>query len=602
MPDISKLSVAEKKKDAMEVDQEGHQRPQSGILKSQINQLPAEEKKPDSQVTGGQGQPVPDKQKDWKEHRRTGDAYRFSGEGDDKRILPKNTPIEMDKPLPADVAMLIPRAVATQEEAEEAERAAMAAIRSVARLPDVGQDDRAAVRPEDATPENLEKTIADLTRKLSNMPEWSGNLLDPRRSAELVAARWGGRAQYDKPEPPVTEAGMRSATQEERAYALSELETVVGFHKKHLCSAKGDVGVGAVAPILAFAPTQLRESRLFFPLNGKEVFNSVVRDGRVDWVGDRSVLAENLRRDAPSEVRYGRAVVPAKTTMAEYIPGYDTKTAPSPAARQTAEMLMKCMAADFDGMTINSKKPSEVFDPLRMKTEGRWLGNWLSADQCIWFLKELGGIENAAKTWNFFNPIIKTFPVGQVDVLLMVMYTESDEMVKEHTRLIAVRQTRIGRDLSYQKARQMYTEQGAIGGPLLWELRWEEVPPVGYIMMKFSDFRKAVQIQRIKRNGKAMIELLIARPDEYHNIGDGREDEGLVQITASIRPEAQVSPSWYIKDRMRNYAGRFVVVMDAVYLTRRKTIAVREEIQVGAWKAAYFHDVHPAVPSRLGLW
>ena len=43
-------------------------------------------------------------------------------QGDDKRLLPTNTPIDMEKPLPAEAAILIPRAVATQAEAEEAER------------------------------------------------------------------------------------------------------------------------------------------------------------------------------------------------------------------------------------------------------------------------------------------------------------------------------------------------------------------------------------------------------------------------------------------------------------------------------------------------
>lgn len=58
----------------------------------------------------------------------------FSGEGDNESLLPKNTPINMEKPLPAEAAILIPRAVATQEEAEEAERTAMEAIRGDARM------------------------------------------------------------------------------------------------------------------------------------------------------------------------------------------------------------------------------------------------------------------------------------------------------------------------------------------------------------------------------------------------------------------------------------------------------------------------------------
>ena len=121
--------------------------------------------------------------------------------------------------MPAEVALLIPRGVATQAEAEEAEKAAMEAIRGDARLPDIGQEDRETVDPHTVTTEDLTASIDALTRKLSDMPEWSGNLLDAAKSAELVAARWGGKASYDKPEAPLTEAGMKSASLEDRAYA-----------------------------------------------------------------------------------------------------------------------------------------------------------------------------------------------------------------------------------------------------------------------------------------------------------------------------------------------------------------------------------------------
>ena len=66
----------------------------------------------------------------FEEYRKNAPDYEYSGEGDDRRILPKNTPIDMEKSLPAEVALLIPRAVATQKEAEEAERAALEAIRA----------------------------------------------------------------------------------------------------------------------------------------------------------------------------------------------------------------------------------------------------------------------------------------------------------------------------------------------------------------------------------------------------------------------------------------------------------------------------------------
>ena len=82
--------------------------------------------------------------------------------------------------MPAEVALLIPRAVATQEEAEEAERTAMEAIRGDYGLCDVGQEDREKVDPHTVTDEDLAASVDALTRRLSDMPEWSGNLIDPQ--------------------------------------------------------------------------------------------------------------------------------------------------------------------------------------------------------------------------------------------------------------------------------------------------------------------------------------------------------------------------------------------------------------------------------------
>ena len=175
-------------------------------------------------------------------------------------------------------------------------------------------------------------------------------------------------------------------------------------------------------------------------------------------------------------------------------------------------------------------------------------------------------------------------------------------------RLVAVRYTRIGRDMSYSAVRQRYTQEDAPGGSLMYEMHWNELPIVGYVVMKFSDFRKAVQLQKVRRNGKAMIEILITRPDVYETIGDGRQDEGLIPLVGTMAPNAEVSPSWYVRDRLRNYSGRYVVVIvdlrvhwslvGPVFLTRRKTLAVRNEIHMGAWKAAHMYDDYTIVYHR----
>ena len=85
-----------------------------------------------------------------------------------------------------------------------------------------------------------------------------------------------------------------------------------------------------------------------------------------------------------------------------------------------------------------------------LKEAGREAGNWVKSDQAIWFLKEISGMENAEMSWKFFIP---TLTVGQVEAMLMVMYDGDGVLLKESSRLVAVRHTRIGRDMSYSAVR-----------------------------------------------------------------------------------------------------------------------------------------------------
>ena len=138
-----------------------------------------------------------------------------------------------------------------------------------------------------------------------------------------------------------------------------------------------------------------------------------------------------------------------------------------------------------------------------LKETGPEAGNWVNVDQAVWFLRKITGMENAEMSWKFFIPVIKAFPIGQVEVMLMLMYDENGILLKEYTRLVAVRFTRIGRDLSFSSVRQRYTQEDAPGGSLMYEMHWGEIPMVGYVVMKFLDFRKVVQLQKVRRNGKA---------------------------------------------------------------------------------------------------
>ena len=280
----------------------------------------------------------------------------------------------MEKPLPAEVAILIPRAVAMQAEAEEAERSAMEAIRGDARLPNVGQEDRAAADPQQVTTGDLAASdIEQLAR---------------------VAARWGGKASYDKPEAPLTEAGMKSASLEDRAYALTQLNRVVNFHKKYLCFGRGAPSVGPSAPINPFAPGQVDESRGFRTSENprKMTYNLVVSDGKRDYLADRLEISQEMRASGlvPPEARTCQIVVPTKSRMGEYVPGYEPGVVATIAGRETGQAMMKMLTSDFDGLVINSKRASDLFEDRVLKETGQ-PGNWVNIDQVVWFLKEIVG-------------------------------------------------------------------------------------------------------------------------------------------------------------------------------------------------------------------
>ena len=55
-------------------------------------------------------------------------------------------------------------------------------------------------------------------------------------------------------------------------------------------------------------------------------------------------------------------MVPTKSRMGEYVPGYDQAVAATTAGREAAQALMKLLTCEFDDMVINSKRVSELFE------------------------------------------------------------------------------------------------------------------------------------------------------------------------------------------------------------------------------------------------
>ena len=65
--------------------------------------------------------------------------------------------------------------------------------------------------------------------------------------------------------------------------------------------------------------------------------------------------------------------------VSEYVPNYE-ETAATVAGREAAQELMKLLSCDFEGLVINSKRVSELFEEKVLKETGRESGNWVSSD------------------------------------------------------------------------------------------------------------------------------------------------------------------------------------------------------------------------------
>ena len=66
----------------------------------------------------------------------------------------------------------------------------------------------------------------------------------------------------------------------------------------------------------------------------------------------------------------------------------------------------------------------------------------------------------------------------------MAMYDEAGVLLTDHTSLVAVNADRTGHELS---GRPTWVHRG---GSLMCEMHWDELPMVGYVVMKFQDFTR----------------------------------------------------------------------------------------------------------------
>ena len=129
--------------------------------------------------------------------------------------------------------------------------------------------------------------------------------------------------------------------------------------------------VSAAAPSGPFAPDQLDDSRKFRPSEAasKMTYNLVILDGKKDYLADRREINPELRETGVIPDK-AITVVPSKTRLGEYLPNYE-ETVGTVAGREAAKELMRLLSCDFDGLVINSKRVSELFEERVLKETGR---------------------------------------------------------------------------------------------------------------------------------------------------------------------------------------------------------------------------------------
>ena len=182
-----------------------------------------------------------------------------------------------------------------------------------------------------------------------------------------------------------------------------------------------------------------------------------------------------------------------------------------------------------------------------------------------------------------------------VEIIITVIRDKESRLLPGSARIAAVRSLEIGSDTDYRAFRERY-QYMLYESPVCLPVISKVVPKTLYKVVPLRMYQLYVERGAIIWGGRAVIELLPSRPDEYQPIRDHGECPADTVDRLTDRNVTELHTS----GRRRRSDPRYVVMaIDARFfsmenggmrITRQGTFASRENIAIGYWRCVYFKD------------
>ena len=285
-----------------------------------------------------------------------------------------------------------------------------------------------------------------------------------------------------------------------------------------------------------------------------------------------------------------QALVPCPSELLNYFSQEmrDAVTAVSDVRRTCAEIrdIMK-------GKAKQPGKTGAVPDPELEKALAGGQGNVMAIRHLTKLLYHFFG--TSLEQDEHMTRIILAAFMKEVEVIITVLRNEAQEYIPGSARIAALRSLEIGADSDYQSFRERY-QFTLYDSPVCLPISAKLVPKTLYMVIPLHDYRFFMERGAILRRGRALIEMLPSRPDEYlsmRNHGEcpaGFFDKEIPLDVTDIITSGRRQRSDPRYTVVSIDARHFALENGDMHVTRQGTFASRENIAIGYWRAVYMKD------------
>ena len=412
---------------------------------------------------------------------------------------------------------MLPATIGSQFEAERA----LAELRTVCRVVSDPRDSEEYTYWETSTHDTLAYAFYSVPDQYRNVPavKSASRIFDQIPDGQLV--------RPDKPEPAVLRLSAVKGTDETRRNLERLKEESIKKNVVILGARRGE----DIAPRIG---------------NTITILCSKIEDiARFLEMGVRSRAGPILPTKSDPDLMI-QAIVPAPEELLDYFADEIRQKVKGRASASSHYYRRACaeIRDALRGTAVQPGNAGAVKDPELEASSASGQGNVTSVVQLKKFLSHYFGTSVESEE-AFSSYLLSSFledGVGMFEIIITVIRDKERRLLPGSARIAAVRSLEIGSDTDYRAFRERY-QYTLYESPVCLPITSKGVPKTLYKVVPLRMYRLYVERGAIIRGGRALIELLPSRPDEYQSLRDHGEcpNDTVDRITDSNVTELHTS-------------------------------------------------------------